>query len=168
MIFNITHSRNALNFPYYISVFVHVICAAFWTGGMLFLPLVLLPSIKNNEERLSILIKAGIRFRNFGMLALVLAAVTGITNMYFRGVEFSWDMFNNSSYGRLVMLKIKMFVFMIIVYSIHDYVIGSRVTASNNASDKIIRKLASWSRRIALVISLFMIFIGIIISRGGF
>lgn len=36
---------------YYLSVFLHIVCAAFWIGGMLFLPLVVLPAIRDNPQR---------------------------------------------------------------------------------------------------------------------
>ena len=39
---------------------MHVICAAFWIGGMLFIPLVLVPGIKNQPNRVLLLHKTGI------------------------------------------------------------------------------------------------------------
>jgi len=51
---------------YLISVFVHVICAAFWIGGMLFIPLVLVPGIKQQPNRVLLVNKTGI---NSGFMA---------------------------------------------------------------------------------------------------
>jgi len=48
---------------YYISVWLHIIGAAFWIGGMLFLPLVLLPGIKDHPDRKKLLLATGLKFR---------------------------------------------------------------------------------------------------------
>jgi uncharacterized membrane protein len=52
-----------MNTWYYISVWLHIVGAAFWIGGMLFLPLVLLPGIKNNPDRQNLLMATGLKFR---------------------------------------------------------------------------------------------------------
>ena len=58
-----------MNTWYYISVWLHVIGVSFWIGGMLFLPLVLLPGIKNHPDRSNLLMATGLKFRFFKKLA---------------------------------------------------------------------------------------------------
>jgi uncharacterized membrane protein len=48
---------------YFISVFLHIALASFWIGGMLFLPLVILPEIKQHPDRIAILYKTGLKFK---------------------------------------------------------------------------------------------------------
>jgi len=67
---------------------VHVICAAFWLGGMLFIPLILVPDIKKQPNRVLLLHKTGIRFRFYGWLAIIILFFTGTLNMHFSGNKF--------------------------------------------------------------------------------
>lgn len=72
-----------MNTFYIISVWLHIVGASFWIGGMLFMPLVLLPGIKNNPERRQVLMITGLKFRFYGYIVVALLFITGITNMYF-------------------------------------------------------------------------------------
>lgn len=51
-----------MNMMYFILIFFHVICAAFWTGGKLFLPLLVLSGIKENIEQITILYKTKLNY----------------------------------------------------------------------------------------------------------
>ena len=157
-----------MNTAYYISVWLHIICAAFWIGGMLFLPLVLLPGIKNNPERRQVLMVTGLKFRFYGWIVLSLLVVTGFLNIHFRGIHFSRSFFTQSSYGRLVVVKIILFITILLVSLVHDLLVGSRaVQVSPEAAGSNRVQVARWSGRILLLVSLTMAFLGVIISRGG-
>ncbi len=78
---------------YLISVFVHVICAAFWIGGMLFIPLVLVPGIKQQPNRVLLLHKTGIKFRFYGWLSVMVLLITGVLNIHFRGLPLTIDLY---------------------------------------------------------------------------
>jgi putative copper export protein len=157
-----------MNTAYYISVWLHIICAAFWIGGMLFLPLVLLPGIKNNSERRQVLMVTGLKFRFYGWIVLSLLVVTGFLNIHFRGIHFSRSFFTQSSYGRLVVVKIILFITILLVSLVHDLLVGSKaVQASPETAGSNRVQVARWSGRILLLVSLTMAFLGVIISRGG-
>src|SRR5213078_4028483 len=98
-----------MNTWYYVSVWLHIVGATFWIGGMLFLPLVLLPAIKDNYERKQILTITGLKFRFYGYIVLSLMFVTGLLNMQLKGVQLSWSFFNETQYGRLVVIKVILF-----------------------------------------------------------
>lgn len=157
-----------MNSFYYISVWLHIVCAAFWIGGMLFLPLVLLPGIKNNPERSQLLMVTGLKFRFYGYIVLSILLLTGILNMYFRGINFSWDFFTSSHYGRLVIVKVILFLIILLVSLIHDLFVGRKAVGEVKESDRRKLKLiARWTGRILLLISLTMAYLGVVISRGG-
>jgi len=99
---------------YLISIFVHVICAAFWIGGMLFIPLVLVPGIKNQPNRVLLLHKTGIKFRFYGWLAVIILIISGVLNIHFRGLPFTIEFFMNTSYGKLLSIKLSLFVIMLL------------------------------------------------------
>ncbi|PIV17693.1 MAG: hypothetical protein COS42_03475 [Flavobacteriales bacterium CG03_land_8_20_14_0_80_35_15] len=158
-----------MELSYYISVFFHFIFGAFWIGGMLFLPLVLLPSIKNHPNRILLLQQTGIKFRFFGWIALIGLAITGILNMYLRGLPLSWDFILQSNYGNLLQIKMVLFILMMLIGVLHDFYIGTKsieeMKAVNNGKFK---QLARWSGRINLLLAFAIAFIGIVLSRGGF
>lgn len=157
-----------MNTFYYISVWLHIVCAAFWIGGMLFLPLVLLPGIKNNPERSQLLMITGLKFRFYGYIVLTILLLTGITNMYFRGIHFTWEFFTSGRYGRLVIVKVILFLTILLVSLIHDMFVGRKAVDKLKETDRgKLKLIARWTGRILLLISLTMAYLGVVISRGG-
>jgi putative copper export protein len=154
-----------VNTWYYISVWLHIVAAAFWIGGMLFLPLILLPGIKNNPERRNLLMSTGLKFRFYGYIVLAIMFVTGLLNIYLRGISFSLDFFIKTRYGQLVELKIILFVLMLMISLMHDLIVGRK--AIEQMENQNIKWIARWTGRILLFIALIMAYIGVIIARGG-
>jgi len=150
---------------YYISVWLHIVGAAFWIGGMLFLPFVLLPGIKNHPDRKNLLLATGLKFRFFGYIVLAIIFVTGILNICLRGISFSLNFFIQTRYGQLVELKIILFVLMLMISLLHDLLVGKK--AIEQMESKSIKLIARWTGRLLLLIALIMAYIGVIISRGG-
>ena len=154
-----------MNSWYYISVWLHIIGASFWIGGMLFLPLVLLPGIKNHPDRKNLLMSTGLKFRFYGYIVLAMMLITGLFNISLRGINFSFDFFILTRYGQLVELKIILFVLMITISLMHDLIVGKK--AIEQMENKNVKLIARWTGRLLLVISLVMAYIGVIISRGA-
>ena len=109
----------------------------------------------------------GLKFRFYGYIILVLMFVTGVVNMSFKGFQFSWIFFNETHYGRLVVLKVILFFSLVLISLTHDLVAGrkflSRMQKEESAKVKVV---ARWTGRILLLISLIMAFIGVLLSRG--
>lgn len=154
---------------YLISIFVHVICAAFWIGGMLFIPLVLVPGIKNQPNRVLLLHKTGIKFRFYGWLSVIILIITGFLNIHFRGLPFTIEFFMNTSYGKLLSIKLSLFVIMLLVGGIHDFYIGMKsIVEMQQTSENKFKMLARWTGMLNLLLALIIAFLGVAISRGGF
>ena len=157
-----------MNIWYFISVFLHIVLAAFWIGGMLFLPLVILPEIKQHPDRIALLYKTGMKFRFYGWIALVGLLSTGLLNMYLRGMPFTWAFFSQSDYGVLVSWKLLIFIGILLVSGTHDLLFGRKALEELQVSDnKNFKMLARWSGRINLLLALVMAFLGVVLSRGG-
>jgi putative copper export protein len=150
---------------YYICVWLHVIGVSFWIGSMLFLPLVLLPGIKNNADRANLMLVTGLKFRFYGNIVLALLFVTGILNIYLRGIKVTLSFFVESRYGHLVIAKFILFLSIIAISMWHDAHARKRLL-SEKASQKF-KMVARWSGRLLLLISLAMAYIGVVLSRGG-
>jgi putative copper export protein len=132
---------------------------------MLFLPMVLLPAIKNHPDRRNLLMQTGLKFRFFGYIVLSLLLVTGISNMFLRGIDVSWKFIFESRYGHLVITKIILFLSILTVSLIHD--VQAKKRLSTDEGIKKFKIIAQWSGRILLIISLAMAFIGVVLSRGA-
>jgi putative copper resistance protein D len=153
---------------YLISVFVHIVFAAFWIGGMLFLPLVILPGIRQHPDRIAILYKTGLTFRFYGWIALTALVATGLLNMYLRGMPFTWAFFTQSDYGILVSYKLLIFLGILLVSGVHDFFLGRKALEEmQNSDNSQLKLLARWSGRINLLLALAMAFLGVVLSRGG-
>jgi len=150
---------------YYISVWLHIIGGAFWIGGMLFLPLVLLPGIKDHPDRKNLLMATGLKFRFYGYIVLAMMFITGLLNIFLRGLSFSFNFFIMTRYGQLVELKIILFVLMITISLLHDLIVGRK--AVEQMENQNIKLIARWTGRLLLLIALVMAYIGVVISRGG-
>ena len=156
-----------MNAGYYISVWLHIIGAAFWIGGMLFLPLVLLPGIKDHPDRKALLMATGLKFRFYGYIVLAMMLVTGLLNIYFRGISFSWKFFTETRYGTLVSFKILLFLTMIIISLFHDLLFGRQAINEQMKNSLNLTLIARWTGRILLIISLILAYLGVLISRNG-
>lgn len=149
---------------YHFSVWLHVIGVSFWIGGMLFLPMVLLPAIKDHPDRRNLLMTIGLKFRFAGYIVLTLLLITGILNMYLRGIDLSWKFLVISRYGKLVITKLFLFLLIIAVSLLHD--VQARKNLLSEKEKMRFKTIAKWSGRILLIISLAMAFIGVVLSRG--
>jgi len=69
---------------YHISVFIHIISAMIWVGGILFMVLVIVPLLRKKDlkDNAAILVqKVGVQFRLVGWISLILLLITGIFNL---------------------------------------------------------------------------------------
>lgn len=107
----------------------------------------------------------GLKFRFYGYIVLAILFVTGLLNIYLRGISFSLDFFIRTRYGQLVELKIILFVLMLTVSLMHDVIVGRKALEQMENQD--IKLIARWTGRLLLLIALIMAYIGVVISRGG-
>ena len=149
---------------YYISVWLHIIGGAFWIGGMLFLPFVLLPGIKDHPDRKKLVVSIGLKFRFYGYIVLGIVFITGLLSIYFRGISFSLQSFTESRYGALVSLKIILFVTMLMLSLFHDLLVDKKAV-TQVPDDQIFKMIAKWTGTVLLIISLVLAYIGVVISR---
>ncbi len=155
-----------MKFVYLLSVYIHILCAALWIGGMLFLILVLLPAIKNNPHRRELIFSVGMKFRFVGWIALILLLCTGLYNMYYRGVSIT--QVTDNSYSRLFGYKLLLFFVVVSISAYHDFYSGPkslRVSAEDPKSKKLIRT-ARIIGELNLLLALIAAGFGVAIVRG--
>ena len=116
---------------YQISVFLHILSAIIWIGGMLFLALVVVPTTRSMPptERAALFGAVGRRFRVVGWACIAVLLITGTINTAFRGATWE-NLFTaelwGSSFGTTLALKLVVVVVMLGLSVYHDFVIGPR------------------------------------------
>jgi putative copper resistance protein D len=109
-----------------ILVWIHLIAATFWVGGMLFLSLVAVPLLKKAPDPVTAqrgFINLALRFRTLVWVALAILVVTG-TILLPGQVNFS------ASFGEwppAVLTKLSLVLLLVVVSLAHDQFIGPKV-----------------------------------------
>ena len=99
-----------MHFAFVAFLWLHIVAAAVWLGGMVFLALVLVPTIRRSEYRAlapGLVHATGVRFRTVGWIALAVLAASGIGNLWIRGIGtdlLTDPEFWAAPYGRLLAL----------------------------------------------------------------
>lgn len=151
-----------------ISLFLHVMAAIFWIGGMLFLVFVIAPflaSLDDPKKKSEIYQVVGKRFRFLGWIAIITLLVTGPINLYYMGVTpaliFDPE-FHATPYGQALMIKIA-FVLLIVASSLlHDFWVGPGARKSKKMS-----RAARIMGRGNLLLALIVVVFAVLIRLGG-
>lgn len=162
---------------YLLSVWLHILAAGVWIGGMVFLALVLVPVTRHPEYQgvaASLVHWTGVRFRWVGWVCLVLLLLSGTFNLAYRG--FGWaDVWNRQifqgPFGRPLGIKLLLVAVILLISAFHDFLIGPQATAlwqANPASPEArrLRHQASWIGRLNLLLALVVVALGVALVRG--
>ena len=108
---------------------IHLISAAIWVGGSLFIGVVFSPLLKTMsnsiEERLEIMIRVGKRFNKIAIPSLIILMGTGLYNSY--ALLSKPDLLVATSYGTFLIIKIILVIALIVTYLVHVRVIRKDV-----------------------------------------
>jgi copper resistance protein D len=149
---------------YYINVVVHVLAAVIWLGGLFFFALVGAPVLRRIEPaalRASLFQQLGERFRVVGWVAIALLLVTGVINLYFRGV-LDRDLVNatfwTTRFGRILGVKLTAILGMLVLQMFHDFQLGPAAGRASAGTEEAIRL-----RRRAALVARFSALLGLLI-----
>lgn len=163
---------------YLFSVWLHILAAAVWIGGMIFLSVILLPVIRRPEFRTAapLLVHfSGVRFRWVGWLCVLLLVLTGAANLAYRGVTWG-DLgsvgFWKGSFGATLGIKSILVTLVLFLSALHDFFVGPKASALGRANpgsyDAMrFRRHASWLGRINLFLALVIVAFGVMLVRGS-
>ena len=134
-------------------LFIHVVLATFWVGGMIFLSLVVVPFLKNKPEIRDIAFQeVGRRFSLYGtFISLFLLLITGLINAHLL----------HGGFRRSVYEKMFIFAIVVIISLLHDLWAGRRAFHSEKH-----RKIAKWLGITNLLLSLLLVYMGVRIRLG--
>ena len=122
-----------------IITWVHLVSAAIWVGGGLFLGVVLAPILKKTsmslEERIALMVKVGRRFNRIAVPSLIILIATGLYNSH--QLLAKPNLLFGTSYGEFLVIKIILVIAVIITFAVHVRIIRKDV------EDKILSKQMS-------------------------
>jgi uncharacterized membrane protein len=163
---------------YLLSVWLHILTAAVWLGGMLFLVLVLLPVVRRPEYQKSagmLFHAAGLRFRGVGWIGFGLLILTGVVNLAYR--QITWATLTTAAFwqgpfGRTLGWKLLLVAITLLASAYHDFYAGPRATAAwqadpTSSEAQRLRKQASWFGRLNLLLGLAIVLLAVALTRGG-
>jgi copper resistance protein D len=169
-------------FVYQLSVFLHILSAVIWIGGMFFLALVLVPTSRGlpPAERARLFGEVGRRFRAVGWGCIVVLLLTGVVNMAYRGVTWQ-NLFTvelwSSPFGTTLALKLGVVVVMLGLSVYHDFVIGPRSVRILSTEPSVLtpdlfteaqrlRRRASLVGRLEAILALLVLALAVMLVRG--
>lgn len=162
---------------YLLSVWLHLIAAMTWIGGMLFLVTVIVPMLRQPEMRgraMELFHVLGVRFRRVGWIALFVLVVTGTFNVVHRGYSlgqfFTGEVFSGA-WGHALGAKLLVVALILVSSALHDFYIGPTATrlARDNAPverRERLRRVASWMGRSTLLLALLVVGLAVMLVRG--
>jgi putative copper resistance protein D len=156
-----------------LSVFLHVLAALVWVGGMFFVALVAVPVARRRPpaERVALLDALGRRFRAVGWSAIVVLLVTGVANVALRGVTWQAVVTGQllaSPFGQLLAAKLLVVLAMLGFSAWHDFGVGPASTraAADPHRSAVLRRRASWIGRANAALALVVIALAVFLVRG--
>ncbi len=153
---------------------IHLISAAIWVGGSLFIGIVFSPLLKTMtdslEERMQIMIRVGRRFNKIAVPSLIILMATGLYSSHM--LLGNPELLVATSYGTFLIVKIILVIALIITYAIHVRVIRKDVEEkimSNQMLEPEIQKLRKKIiilGEITVVLSIAILFFASLLDAG--
>lgn len=159
---------------YTLAVYLHLLAALLWLGGMFFLAVVGAPVLRTMEPpelRRRLFHELGLRFRSVGWAAIGLLLVTGVIILQQRGV-LSWSVlgsteFWSTPFGKALAWKLLAVTVMVAVSALHDFVFGPRAGLGAAENREQHRRRALLLARVNGAAGLFLVFWAMRLARGG-
>jgi uncharacterized membrane protein len=164
---------------YYLSVWLHILAATVWVGGLIYTAAVAVPFALTHEqtERQRLLRGLGRRFRWIGWGSIVVLFITGLGNLTLRlsPIKFSQilngDLFDPAKVEQLIAIwfpwKLMLVIVMIGLMAFHDITSiqaakryeGSPDTAPGN-------RMGSRAAALATVVAILVLYVSVRMVRG--
>lgn len=150
---------------------LHLLAAVSWIGGMIFLSVVLVPSLKREgglSQRAALFRTIAFRFRFVVWVSVGVLVITGPMLLAQRGLS----LLAPSQWPTVFAAKFGLVVTLLALTGAHDFVVGPRVSRIQQqpVSDRtrIDRALAAWSpwlARLSLLLALIILLLAVALVR---
>ena len=157
-----------------IITWIHLVSAAVWVGGTLFIGAVLAPLLKKMsmslEERIQMMVLVGRRFNKIAVPSLIILIATGIYNS--QQVITNPDSLLSTSYGSFLLVKIILVIALVIAFIVHVRIIRKDVEQkiiskemTENQIQKLRKKIIILGE-IIVVLSIAVLFFAALLDAG--
>ena len=157
-------------------MWLHLAAAIVWIGGLAFISMVLVPTLRSpalRPQALVLLRTTGRKFQRIAYATFVTLAVTGVGNLYFKfggsldAIGGLWP----TTYGRLLAAKVSLVVVIVALSLYHDFVVGPRAARGLEADPaseaaRALRRRASLLGRVNALLSLVVMTLALLLVRG--
>lgn len=164
-----------MSLGYHASIFVHVLSAVVWLGGMIALAL-LAPILRDTPDaaaRQRVFERLGRRFRTVGWICVAALVVTGVVQLRARGwwsaafwgAPGLWS----SPLGHALLGKLATVTLMLLLQALHDFWLGplsGRLPADGEEARKV-RKRAALLARVNALAALVLLWFAVAVARGS-
>lgn len=104
---------------------IHLVSAAIWVGGSIFIGLVFSPMLKtmtsSAQERMQVMIRVGRRFNKIAVPALAVLMATGVYNSH--ALLGRPELLLETSYGTFLLVKVALVALLVATYAVHVRII---------------------------------------------
>jgi len=157
-----------------ILTWIHLVAAAIWVGGSIFIGIVFSPILKtittSMEERIQIMIKVGKRFNKIAVPSLIILMITGLYNSHL--LLSKPDLLMATSYGVFLTVKIILVIALVITYAVHVRVIRKEVEDQIMSKQMPIKQIQKLRKKIIIlgeitvVLSITILFFAALLDVG--
>jgi uncharacterized membrane protein len=148
-------------------IWIHVLAAIAWIGGMIFISLVPAPALRKLPEnpRSELFQAIGTATQAVGWIGILVLLFTGLLNVLH--LQIQW----NTLIGRLLIVKLTLVTVMILLSALHDFILGPLLVARQQTSPQDpsllrLRKQALRLARINLVLASAVVYLAVLIARS--
>lgn len=152
----------------------HLVSAAIWVGGSLFIGVVLAPLLKtiseSAEQRLAIMIRVGRKFNRIAIPSLLILIITGVYKSY--NFLIKPDMLFSTNYGAVLIIKLILVMILVAIFIAHVRIIRPQVEKkielremSNDSFQKLRATIISLGR-IIVIISVVILLLAALLNEG--
>ncbi len=151
-------------------LWLHILAAVAWVGGMIFLTLVVVPVERRIEDprlRFDLVNRIGTRFKYLGWGSIAVLIATGTYNTLHK--VSSWDQLLGTGYGQTLLVKLVIVAFMFSLSIAHDFFLGPRLVEKAKGRKKIkdLAYIVTVLARGNLILALLVILLAVSLRTGG-
>ncbi len=155
----------------FLNLWLHILAAVIWIGGMLFLSLVAVPVLRQVNSpllRADLFRKMAWRFRRLVWICLAVLILTGTVNVAFYG-----DTTQGSPYLKVLGIKLGLVAVLVAMGVAHDFIIGPRAARAQSrdgllptGTDLLMVQLAPWVGRLNLLLGVIILVLAAALTRS--
>jgi len=155
----------------FLNVWLHILAAVIWIGGMLFLSLIAVPVLRRIEAplvRRDLFRAMAQRFRRLVWICIAVLIPTGIVNVLYDGNRTA-----GSPYMTVLHIKLGLVAVLVLMGLFHDFVIGPRAARATSrdglpptGADLMMVALAPWVGRANLLLGIVILMLAAALTRS--